>query len=422
MRPLHTPARQRGVAALLVTTLLCFAMILVVAYASRNIVVEERVSASQYRAAQAFEAAEAGVEWALSRLNDTARVGPDCRPSGAAAALSSRKLWLRFQSTAGSVSPATWSDAGTAVPLRAACVRGEGGWTCSCPSNGAPALAEPSQSATAPAFVIEFEAGSRPGLVRVVATGCTRLGACSANAPNSHEATARVESVFALLPSLRAAPAAALTVRGNIDAGAAALGAHNRDAASNGLAVLAGGNVAASALRLTAPAGSSLAGAVASGDATLAALDGDRFFTRFFGMSEAAWAAQPAVSTVACAGDCTAALATAIDAGARLLFVDGDAALAGPATFGSPDDPVAIVARGAISVTGSLALHGIVHGAALRWDNAAAPGALVRGAALVAGDYAGNGGPDFAHDGAVLARLQTRAGSFVRVNGSWKDF
>ena len=134
----RSPHGQRGAAALLVTTLLCFAMLLVVAYAHRNVVVEEHASANQLRAAQAFEAAEAGIEWALSRLNDPTPAGPDCRPGIDASARSARDRWLRFQGAAGDVVPATWSDAGTTTPLRAACVRGDGGWTCSCPASGAP--------------------------------------------------------------------------------------------------------------------------------------------------------------------------------------------------------------------------------------------------------------------------------------------
>ena len=42
--------------------------------------------------------------------------------------------------------------------------------------------------------------------------------------------------------------------------------------------------------------------------------------------------------------------------------------------------------------------------------------------AVVAGSYVGNGTPDLRRDADVLARLATGTGSFVRVNGSWKDF
>ena len=423
MKSLSNARRQRGVAALLVTTLLCFAMLLVVAYANRNIVVEVRSAANQLRSAQAREAAEAGLEWALARLDDDSRVGPDCRPSGDPAALSSRQRWLRFVDGAGRIAPTTWDDAGTPMPLRAACVLNATGWTCSCPASGAPTLPAPTGNADLPAFAVEFTADSAPGIVGVVATGCVNgSGVCAATTDASHEASSRLQASLALLPALRSAPAAALTVRGNVDAGTAALGVDNRDAASAGLAIHAGGRVAASGLRVTVPAGSSMADSLVGNDASLASLDPAAFFARFFGMSVDAWSAQPSVTTVACDGDCTSTVAAAVAAGRRLLFVDGNLSLAGPVAFGTADDPVAIVARGDLRLSGAVTVVGLVHAASLRWDDAAAPGALLRGAALVAGNYGGNGAADIVRDDAVLAHLKTRRGSFVRINGSWKDF
>jgi len=72
--PLRSRAGQRGVAALFVTVMLCFAMVLAVAVAHRNVVVEEQRSANELRAASAFEAAEAGLDWALASINDPSRI------------------------------------------------------------------------------------------------------------------------------------------------------------------------------------------------------------------------------------------------------------------------------------------------------------------------------------------------------------
>ena len=41
---------------------------------------------------------------------------------------------------------------------------------------------------------------------------------------------------------------------------------------------------------------------------------------------------------------------------------------------------------------------------------------------VVSGSYRGNGAVDLRRDAAVLAQLAAGNGSFVRVNGSWKDF
>ena len=305
MRSSSFPAGQRGAASLFVTTLLCFAMVLAVAYANRSLVAEERASGNQYRTAQAFEAAEAGLEWSLARLNDSERLGADCLPSGNLADLAFRDRTLQIGALTGAITPATWDDAGTPFPLQSACVRDGSGWSCSCPANGQPALPTPAGRATAPAFSVAFSAGPRPGLVRVVSTGCTRsASACAASATAGHEASSTLEAVFALVPSLRAAPAAALTARGQIDAGAAAAGAHHRDAASGGLALHAGGAVVGAAWRLTAPAGAPLGEAVAADDPVLASLAGDRLFLRHFGIDKRAWLAQAAATRVICSIDC----------------------------------------------------------------------------------------------------------------------
>jgi Tfp pilus assembly protein PilX len=97
---------QRGAAALIVTTLLFFAMVLVAVFVNRNLVFEQRASANQYRSTQAFEAAEAGAEWAVAQLNNPTRLGADCLPSSASAASSFRTRYLR--NSGGAFTPVTW--------------------------------------------------------------------------------------------------------------------------------------------------------------------------------------------------------------------------------------------------------------------------------------------------------------------------
>jgi len=420
-----SPSRQRGAAALFVVVMLCFAMVLVGALAQRNVVVEEQRSANELRSRIAFAAADAGLEWALARINDSTPIGATCRPSADPAATTFRARVLRIDAASGAVTPTTWNDAGSAVALQAACVRGGAGWTCSCPTNGRPVLPAVDGGALAPAFFVELAAASRPGVVRVVATGCTKAAVasgCAAADASGREATARVEIAWALLPALRSVPVAALTVGGDLDVGAAALGVANVDSASGGLAVHAGGRVVATALRIDAPPGAPLGGSIASGDDELRALGADRLFARHFGMPPRVWAAQPAVRHVVCGDDCTAAIAAALAGGARLLFVDGDAALTGPAVLGSADDPIALVASGALTIVGDVAVHGVVHAASLDWRDGATGFAFVHGALVLSGDARSNASADIVRDAVILDRLAHASGSFVRVNGSWKDF
>ena len=417
--------QQRGAAALIVTLALSIAMLLVAAFANRNLVFEQRTSANQYRSTQAFEAAEAGLEWATAQLNNNARIGADCLPSSEVADASFRDRYLNYRPASAAFSVATWDNAGVPTPRQAACVRGETGWACSCPTSGFASLIAPSGSAPAPAFTVQFQADSQPGIVRLVAMGCTSLaGACVAGTAATSDATARIELALALVPGLKTAPGATLTSRGNVDAGAAALGLHNIDVASGGIAVHAGGSVIATQSRVSAPAGSPSNDAIAANDDTLASLDANALFASIFGMSKTAWQSQSVVKSLGCDGNCANALLSLIDEGIvnPLIHVAGDLRLDGPLVLGTPQRPIVIVADGAVQLHGAVVIHGVLYSRTLSWDDTAASGALLHGAAITEDGYSGNGSPDLSYDAEILATLRGRTGSFARVNGSWRDF
>ena len=419
----HAPRRQRGAAALIVTIVLFFAMLLAAAFANRNLVFEQRTSTNQYRSTQAFEAAEAGLEWAQAQLNSPARVGADCLASTDTAAPTFRERYLSRGTTgfAGN----SWNNGATATPLQPSCVRADAAWTCSCPALGNPGLATPTSPGLHPAFTLQFLAGGKPGTLRVVSRGCTSLaGACvPGGATASSDASAKVEVTLGLLPALGTPPAAPLTTRGRVNT-AAALGVHNPDAASGGLAVHAGGGIIAPQLRVTPPAGGSVADAWVGNDVSLAALSTDRFFASYFGLDKVSWKNQPTVRTLNCSGNCTAALLEAVNAagGNPMVWVAGDLVLDGPVALGSPDHPVLLVVEGNAQFNGAVRLHGVLYSAATSWNNTATAGALLRGALIAEGDVQGNGAPDLFYDAAVLAVLKGSAGSFARVSGSWRDF
>ena len=417
--------RERGAAALIVTMLLFFAMVLVAVFVNRNLVFEQRTSANQYRATQAFEAAEAGLEWALAQLNGTGAIGDDCLPTSASSGGTSfRARHLRADVARATFTPLTWLNAGAPTPLQPSCVRGATGWSCSCPAQGAPVLTAPSGAAPAPAFMLQFQAGPKPGTVRVVSTGCTRLaGACAPAAGTNADAVARVQVDLGLLAGVRTAPVATLTARGAVNAGSAAPGLHNTDPAT-GIAVLAGGAINAMQARVTAPAGSSLGASLAGHDTALAALSAERFFGSYFGLDKASWRAQPTVAQVDCRSPCAAALQAAVAgaAGPAMVWVEGDLALAGPLTLGTAQAPVLIVVNGAARLDGGVALNGLLYATALSSTGAAGQGAVLRGAAITESDYTGDGATEFVYDPQVLAALKGAAGSFARVSGSWRDF
>jgi hypothetical protein len=405
------------VAALLMTTLLFFVMVLGVAYSHRELIIEQRTAANQLRSMQAFEAAEAGLEWVVARINDNRRIDAACHPL-ASGATSLRDRWLRFDAARRTHLPVTWWDGSADVPTQAACARGPHGWTCHCPID-APAVAPGAPAPAAAAFRVHAVAGDRPGVVRVVSAGCIGVADACHGTPDELGATARLEVTLGLLPGLRSLPAAALTVRGDIGAGTATFSAHNGDPAT-GLALHAGGSIDAPLAALRGPPGGALATLALSGDGTLAALSRERLFAALFGSERSSWLARPGVVELACGLDCAGTLSRTLgSAGSNaLLHVTGDASIVGPVTLGSPAAPVLIVVSGALTLTGAVVFHGAVHADTLTWTGS---GGAIHGFAVADAGYAGTGSPAFVYEPATLARLRG-SGAFARVSGSWRDF
>jgi hypothetical protein len=410
---------QQGAAALVVVLLLAFIVLLAAAFANRNLIVEQRASADQYRSTQALEAAEAGAEWMLAELN-SGRVDSQCAPSAASSDGSVRERYLAIDATSGNIILAT------AKPALPACVKNAAAWSCACPASGAPVLpAAIDDGLPHPAFVVDIDQSKAPraGLLHMTLTGCTAAAGPCASGAAPADASATLDVDLALLPALRSVPTATLTARGNVISDAT-FGVRNADANDSGITIDAGGAIAIANAHVVSTPGTPRAASLIANDSTLSAatLSAARLFAGVFGMDKASYRRLPTVKTLNCAnGDCTAAAHSAIAAGQRALWIDGDANL-GAAMLGSPTDPVILIATGHLHVDGALRLHGLVYAAALSWNNAAAGQALLRGTAVVEGSIDGNGAPDYVYDRALLQRLQLTRGSFVKLPGSWKDF
>lgn len=175
---------QRGASTVIVTLLLLVATLLGLLVANRQLLLELRLSANQVRGAEAFEAAEAGLEWGTALLNSPQPIGDDCRAGGTQ---DFRRRHLAIDD-GGRIVPA---------PLASHCTLDGIAWTCRCADAAAPPAA-----ASAPSFTLALVDTGRPGLVRLVADG--------AGPP---DAVARQEVLLALQPVLAQAPAAALTLK-----------------------------------------------------------------------------------------------------------------------------------------------------------------------------------------------------------------
>lgn len=413
---------QRGAASLAVVALLSLALLIAVGQAARHLAVEQRASAGQLRSTQAFEAAEAGAAWGLAMLSRGEHIDSVCAATVDPTRPTFRDARLAFDPVLGALVPRTWNDGGTPRPVRAACAWRHGAWSCSCPVDGAPWV----PAGAGPAFVVEIVTGPSPGLHALVSSGCTRAdGDCTRDLDGAHDAAARVESVLGLVPALRAAPLAALTVQGDVGADVGWI-ARRDDAAPGGLALQVGGSAAgAPRLGVEGPAGSPRASLLVESDTALATLGADRLFSRHAGVLPAAWRDRPGVARIRCSTACDAAVAAAAAGGSAMLHVTSDTVPAspvvmrGPLAVGTVDRPVALAVAGELRLEGAVAVTGFLHADSLAWTG---HGGRVTGAVAVAGSIAGNGAPAISHDRAVLDRLRVATGTLAPLAGSWKDF
>jgi hypothetical protein len=414
------PSTQRGAAALIVVVVLFFILAMVTAYAGRNLIFEQRTSINNQRATQAFEAAEAGLEFAVSQLSG-GRTDAVCAPTTDTTQATFRDRHL----TQGANGLFTLT--GSQATLKPACMLLTGGPTCSCPAATAPALAEP--VGLTPAFQLRFDPTAQPGVVRVTSTGCSSIGTqCyGASTKGQADAVAETSVLLALNSALARPPAAAITARGTVEINHHTVTISNDDVPSSGVTIDAGGPIQhTDYARLLSIPGSPGPNSLRANDPSLSAMTPDRMFLSTFGMDRATYRSQPAVVRVTCNGACDAAIAGAVSANpGRIVWVEGSATIDNNLVLGSTATPVMLVLQGDLTVAANLNMVGMLYLHAQSGSNVwntTAGSTLIEGAVVTEGNLTFNGAPAIRFDPNVLRTISTKQGSMVRVPGSWRDF
>lgn len=431
-----THARQRGAAALIVVMVLFFVMSLVAAYASRNIIFEQRTASNQYGSMVSLEAANAGLDWALGLLNGS-RIDPNCTPTSSPAHDSFRQRYLQVDPDSGEVTVPADVSAGPRWP---SCWynRATHDWVCSCPTSGAATPASVPSDPFTPAFRVRFvrlldaitvssPSEPRPSVVYVEVNGCTSWNdsACMDFAPKVKDrCQGSVCAQLALSSGLKSPPVAAITARAAMNFGGAAVTAANTAPGSSGQTVIAGQAINQTGMTLLGPPGMPAARTVVASDAGLAdpLFTPERMFASIFGVWPATYVEQPGAVKVSCAGGCDSAMVrNAIEANpGRVLILQGNVALNGGASIGTATDPAVLVATGNFGFSTPTDVYGLVYSRSTTWTTSGTGN--ITGAMVAEGDIAGNGAftVNYARD--VLNRLRVASGSFVMVPGSWRDY
>ncbi|HEU5297475.1 MAG TPA: PilX N-terminal domain-containing pilus assembly protein [Burkholderiaceae bacterium] len=420
--PIARRDAQRGAAALIVVIVLFFILALVTAYAGRSLIFEQRTSINNQRAAQAFEAAESGLEFAIGLLSG-GRVDAQCVSSNDGGNSTFRQRYLQNDGGVFTIPPAL-------ADLRPTCMLLGAGTTCSCPTAGPPALAPP-VGGLAPTFQVRFDTTgiAQAGVVRATATGCSNIGTqCFAASANSADAVAEVSVLLGLNSALATPPAAALTVRNTLNLNNRAVTIVNADVPSRGITIDAGGPlVNDGSVRLSSVPGTPGSASALANDTSLADLgNGDRMFVSVFGMDRNTYRAQPAAVPVTCSADCGVDIGIAVAKNpGRVIWVQGPATISSAQVLGTEAQPVMLVVQGDLTASANLQLFGVLYlhggGGANTWTTAVGS-TLVQGAVVAEGDLSVDGTPTIVFNPAVLRTINLTQGSLVRIPGSWRDF
>lgn len=462
MRPMHchhrSPAasRQRGAATLIVVMILFFIVSLTAAYTSRNLIFEQRTSANQFRATSAFEAADAGMEWAAAQLN-VGRMEDDCTPTvndTDAAKLSFRERYLLIDSTTGELSAQSPDGDGSVTPICAFDNSGEDtawNWKCQCPKQDASntAFVPPVSTGSAAAFLVAFSDGPRSDLIEMSVFSCSRYDtACLTGQVGSGDSGGRVRAYFALRGSLTRAPAAALTVGNALTlsplspaASPAALQLVNTDIKSNGLTLHVGQTIAPTGITRAGLAGTpeestqvigDTAGlqpaAIAASGPQQAFSDTDRRFASFFGMRPQTYQRQPGLIRIDCSAGCAASAintAMARNPGRAVWVAGSGGTLTLNTNVGSAAAPALLIVDGDVAISSGVTFRGLIYGRKSNWTWTVAGSTSVLGAAVAEGSLLISGASSsttITYDQTTLKALRVRVGTFVRVPGSWRDF
>jgi type II secretory pathway pseudopilin PulG len=461
-RHLRTPAAgaQRGAATLIVVMVLFFIISLVAAYTSRNLIFEQRTANNQMRSTQALEAAEAGLEWALTMLN-YGRIDNSCQASDNAADETFRQRYLVVDDT-GRVTPrpnpSPSAVLGEPPDLTALCVFDATRWNCSCPTTGAAAVAVPTSGDAAPAFRVRFQrivwsdpanpaVAKEPGVVRIQVVGCTRLDTAADGLNRClnfnregvfNEGRVTIVHNLVLTGTATSPPQVALLARGAVG-GAGTFSAYNTMTTGSGVTVQAGGGVNPSTPPVLAGAVGSPGGSntMVPNDTTLSSLidstnapvytKEDRMFSAVFNVRPVAFRTQQAAIEITCGGgtctDSDVRDKVANSAG-RPLWVQGDLSMQSANNIGSAAQPVVMVVNGNVTWTAGGAgstIFGLVYARTSPTWTIGGNGQIV-GAAVAESDVSVSGNMTFVHDTDVMHRVRWHTGTWTRLPGSWKDY
>lgn len=434
-------AGQRGVGALAVSVILLFVISLVAFFANRTLIFEQKTSANQQRATQAYELAQAGLEWALARINDDwvidAATSCASATTGFSTKLKFRDRYLAPTASSGSTAAGYYPIASSFAGCTLASATGA--LSCVCPTAGtAPTFA----NTTDARFRVQFNAvAADPLSVEIVSTGCTSDDAACGGSSTA-DARAVVRVLVKDVSTLGQAPGAAV-LTGSATVTGGNLSVVNTDQASNGITINAGTSVTqGTGTNVQTVPGTPPSASILDNDSSLSALtnadaDGDLFFQSIFGKTIDSYKKDTRTKVLTIA-DCSTATAcgtlvsTWYNRGFQQFWVDPDvsftnANLPAVGTLGTAGRPIYIAGAGNLDLKSNLTAYGLLYAATAtaseNWDYSGSGSGTLFGALVSRGSFnKGSGTLNVVYDPSVFNMGGAApTGKLIRVPGSWRD-
>ncbi|HEY2929580.1 hypothetical protein [Piscinibacter sp.] len=390
--------------------------------------------------------ADAGVEWAIARLNDpyVLAAAPACTTSSGSTLVSFRDRYVRPTAADGTHTSGWLNPLSTVYPgCRIDPTTGSA--TCACPASGE---ADLSASTTQPRFRVQFNTVTVAGVldtlaVEIVSRGCTNADPCNPSvAAGSSDSSAIVRVLVKIRPTFPTIPGAGL-ISGSSTVTGGNLRVVNTDTASNGITINTGSTISeGSGTTVESLPGTPPRNSILDNDPSLLALtqadaSGDLFFSSYFGESMDAYKYSDPLTKVITASDCASAtscgtlVSSWYDQGFTQFWVEPDVTFNGSnlpsiGTLGTADKPIAIAGAGQLELKADIVAFGMLYAATAtandNWDFFGSGGATIFGSLVSRGDFVkGAGTLNIIYNGNLFGGKGKPTGILVPVPGSWRD-
>lgn len=355
-------ARQRGIVTLVVTTGVLLSSGLMGLYVSKSSVLEQKLTNNSYQSKQAFEAAEAGIEYGANYLN---------------------KNWR----TLTHVSNNNGIIDGASTPLT---------------------MSQSNSSKSVVSFINPDK-------------NTTELIKISASGKSSDNASGRtVSQLLKFMPFLQTnkIPQVPITVKKKVKLSGSVkiFGLSTYTCGPPNIAVWSGAQVKASgAVKINnkkAKSGSAKK-YIVSGDAKLANASYDSFFRNYFGSNPAHFKEFSGDQVKYYNGN-----ANLDGVKGEVIWVNGDLSISSQTNIGSSSKPVVLIVEGDLKVTGGADIKGFVF---VKGDYDGAGNSTIEGSLVVNGEAKITGTQDIYYDENLLYKIRNGNGIYVKIPGSWID-